>query len=96
MSGREDPPMTVEHLKEMAYDYYTDFYEKPQRISYFELSNQVGAQNVRVLDYVAAALDLGCEDAQEDHEKRTKEELLEYIGRPDDDRWDLVAGEDNE
>jgi len=96
MTDRNDPPMTVEHLKRIAYDYYEDFYDDPRRIHYLELSNRVGAQNVRVLDYVAEALDLGCDDAQEGREKRTEDELFERIGHPSDDRWSLTAGEDDD
>lgn len=93
MSGTDDPPMTVEHLKQIAYDTYVSFYNDPRRISYFELSHQVGMQNVRVLDYVATAVDQGCQDAKKGHEILRKDQLFDRIGEPSDERWDLVAGE---
>lgn len=96
MSGRNDPPMTVEHLVKTAYEYYADFHENPRRIHYMELSQQIGAQNIRVLDYVAEALDLGCEDAKTERGARSKKELLDAIGHPADERWNLVAGEETE
>lgn len=89
MSG--DPPLYVNQLKNLAYDYYTDFYESPRSISYFELSHQVGIKdNIRVLDYISEAIDEGCKDKQNEKNKKTKKELFERIGLPEDERWDLV------
>lgn len=96
MSGRDDPPMTVEHLVSTAYDYYADFHENPRRIHYMELAQQVGAQNIRVLDYVAEALDQGCEDAKDNRVARSKQELLDVIGHPADGRWNLVVGQEGD
>lgn len=72
--------ITVEHACEMAYDYYEDFYEEPRSIHYMELSQQLGSQSLPLLDFVAAALDVGCRDAENGVEKRDKEEVIEMIG----------------
>lgn len=91
----DNPPLTAGRLMKIAKEQYEEFYENPRRIHYFEIRDLVAFDNVRVLDYVAEAIDLGCVDSKQGRDKRSEEELFENIGEPWDDQWDLVE-EDNE
>lgn len=88
----QDP---LEELVDVAYDYYQDFHDDPRRIHYMTLSEELGVENIRVLDYVAEALDLGCRDAQNDIDERPKDGVIDIIGHPSDDRWDLSVEDEN-
>lgn len=90
MTLHQPVTMLVGELIQIAYNEYESFYEEPRSISYFAIQNKVGHDNIRVLDYVAEAIDLGCEDTQNDREKRSREEMVERIGHPTDEWWELT------
>lgn len=73
--------MDVNELANAMYEAYSDFFEDPQPISYWEIEQRYGTDSVREADMVADAIDLGCGDAQGDLDEvpRTREELIEEI-----------------
>lgn len=85
-----DRPDTYGDLRELAYELYESFYDDPRRIGYMTLSALVTGDftaPLPVVDYLAAAVDQGVEDARDGVPKRTRDQLdsaLPDLPIPDD------------
>ena len=76
-------PWTDGEFESVLYQLYQDFYENPRAISHKVLMDLIPYSEPFPTNplsrYLAAAVDVGCEDATGEH-KKSKNELLEWIG----------------
>ena len=82
-------PETIREYESVVHQLYESFYDNPRDISFLTFQKLVTAsdtgQRQVLAEYLGNAVNLGCEDANSDTEKRSKEEVLNWI-LPDDIR----------
>lgn len=76
-------PVTEQEFETVMYDLYEEFYHNPRIIGYRTLMELVPKEEPEQLlpltDYLAAAVDLGCRDEENERRKRKKEDVLAQI-----------------
>lgn len=76
-------PRTAPAFNQVVYDLYESLYENPRSIPYYILQVIAPAEEARfrerLAEFLAEAVDLGCRDAENDQDKRTRREVLEVV-----------------
>lgn len=66
-------------LRERISEAYSEFYDEPRAISYWEISDRFDTDSLKETDIIADVIDMACRDSQNDLEKRDTEEVIETL-----------------
>lgn len=79
-----EKPETKPQFKTLLYELYANFYDNPRGISHLVMLHllpdelDTGTQT-SLAGYLGAAVDLGCRDATENNDKRTKTDVIDFL-----------------
>lgn len=71
--------MNHEDLHDAIGRAYSEFYNEPQAISYWEIQDRFGTDSLKETDILADVIDMACRHSQNDLEKRSTEEVIETL-----------------